>query len=294
MSFQIDTAFVKQYHDNVERLLQQMGSKLRSAVRVESQKGEEAFWEQIGSVSAQEVTSRHADSPLMSTPHDRRRVTLRTFDVGDMVDDFDKVKMLIDPTSVYVQNFVDAISREMDKEIIRATFDTAFTGKSGGTSTTFPAGNIIAVDFSTTGTNTNLTINKLIEARRLLLSNFNEAGRKTWYVACSANNLMSLLKSNQVQSADYNTVRALVRGEIDTFLGFKFITSEFLQATGNNRKVQVWVEDGILMSLGKDIVTRVAERPDKRFSVYAYACAQFGATRMQENKVVQILCDETK
>lgn len=43
-----------------------------------------------------------------------------------------------------------------------------------------------------------------------------------------------------------------------------------------------------MLALGKDIMTRVAERADKRFSWYAYAMAMFGATRMQENKVIQI------
>jgi hypothetical protein len=292
MSFQIDTAFVKQYHDTIERLLQQRGSKLRNLVRNESQHSEEQFWEQVDKVEAAEVTDRHGDSPLMETPHARRRVTLRQFEVGELIDNFDKVKMLIDPTSVYVQNFVDALGRKVDDEIIDKMLGTAFTGKSGGTSTAFDTTNMqVAVNFG--GADSNLTINKLIEARKKLLENHNDPEMQPWYIAVSANNLASLLKTTQVQSADYNTVRALVRGEIDTFLGFKFVHTERLLANaGNVRRVLAWVKDGVMLSVGKDITTEVARRADKRFSWYAYACASFGAVRMQEKKVVEILCDE--
>lgn len=292
MSFQIDTAFVKQYHANIERLLQQVGSKLRGRVRMESQKSEEQFWEQVGSVEAVEVTTRHDDSPLISTPHDRRRVTLRQYDVGDMVDDFDKVKTLIDPTSTYVMNFVDALSRKLDDEIISSYFGTAFTGKNGGTSTAFPSANVVNEDFG--GPNTGLSIAKLIEARRLLLSFHNDPERQPWYFGINAKGLAELLNTTPIQSADFNTVKALVRGEVNTFLGFEFVHSErYLTGAGGGgaasvNRYPVWVKDGVLLALGKDITARVAERPDKRFSVYAYASASFGAVRMQENKVVEV------
>jgi hypothetical protein len=296
MSQQIDTALVKQYHDNIERLLQQRGSRLRNAVRVENQKGEEAFWEQVGSVAASPVLTRHGDSPLVNTPHARRRVTLVQYDVGDMIDDFDKVKMLADPTSVYVQNFVDALGRAMDDEIISAFSGTAYTGKAGGTSVTSGWG-VINEDFGT-GDNTGMTIEKLVGARQLMLEAHNEPNTEPWYIVMAAEQLANLLNTTQATNADYNTVRALVRGELDTFLGFKFITSERL-ATGTGgggaadcRRCFAWAKSGMLLSVAKDITTEVARRADKRFSWYAYACASFGATRMQEGKIVEIQCVE--
>lgn len=291
MSFQIDTAFVKQYHDTIERLLAQRGSKLRNTVRNETQNSEEQFWEQVDKVEAVEVSDRHGDSPLMETPHARRRVTLRQFEVGELIDNFDKVKMLIDPTSVYVQNFVDALGRKMDDIIIDAATGTAYTGKNGGTATAYDTANQIAANFG--GAASNLTINKLIEAKRLLLSNHFDFDMEPVSIVVGSSQLASLLKTTQVQSADYNTVRALVRGEIDTFMGFKFVHSERLKKSGNNRSVLVYPKSGILFAVGKDITTEVARRADKRFSWYAYACAAFGAVRMQEPKVIEILCDET-
>ena len=86
MSIQITTAFVQQYRANVDHLVQQKGSRLRPLVRTETQNAEFEFYDRIGATSAQEVTGRHQDTPLVNTPHDRRRVALRDFDWGDLID----------------------------------------------------------------------------------------------------------------------------------------------------------------------------------------------------------------
>jgi hypothetical protein len=80
MSVQVTTAFVEQYKANVYHLTQQKGSKLRRAVRTESVTGRNAYFEQLGSTSARQRTSRHADTPRMDMPHARRRVSLNDYD----------------------------------------------------------------------------------------------------------------------------------------------------------------------------------------------------------------------
>ena len=63
MSTQITTAFVQQYSSNVSMLSQQKGSLLRKAVEIESVVGKNAFFDQVGSATAQKRTSRHSDTP---------------------------------------------------------------------------------------------------------------------------------------------------------------------------------------------------------------------------------------
>ena len=87
MSSQITTAFVQQYSANVQMLSQQMGSRLRDAVRVESIVGKNAFMDQIGVATAQLRTSRHADTPQLDTPHARRRLSLADYEYADLIDD---------------------------------------------------------------------------------------------------------------------------------------------------------------------------------------------------------------
>ena len=63
MSFEITTAFVQQYRANIQLLSQQKGSRLRSAVREESQVGKNGFYDQIGATTARKRTERHGDTP---------------------------------------------------------------------------------------------------------------------------------------------------------------------------------------------------------------------------------------
>ena len=201
MSTQITTAFTKQYADNVSLLVQQQGSRLRNAVRLETGKrGEEVFMERIGSTTAQIVTSRHADSPLIDTPHDRRRVTPVSYDWGDMVDDADKVRMLIDPTSPYAVNAAYAMGRAIDSKIIEQALGTAFTGKTGTGSQALGAGQKVAVNFHTYdggSGDVGLTIGKLVEARRILgageADDYDMGGRPNLFIVANAMQMAKLL-----------------------------------------------------------------------------------------------------
>ena len=87
--------------------------------------------------------------------------------------------------------------------------------------------------------------------------------------------------------------KALVQGEINTFMGFTFHVSTRLTKSGNIRSCFAWAEDGLKMAVGKDVMSRIDERSDKSYSTQVYYCATFGATRMEEEKVVQIDCDES-
>ena len=288
MSSQVTTAFVQQYSSNVQLLSQQKGSLLRNAVRVESQVGKNAFYDQVGSATAQKRLSRHADTPQIDTPHARRRVSLVDYEYADLIDDQDKVRTLIDPTSPYSQATAFAMGRAIDDEIISAAFGTAYTGETGSTSTTFPAGQVVSVGSPVAG----LSIAKLVEAKQLL----DEANVDTTlprYVAVAPEQLADLLNITTVTSSDYNTVKALVQGEIDTFLGFKFIVSTRLSSeSGVNRRVIAWAEDGLLLSIGKDITAKIDERADKGYATQVYYAMSIGATRMEEEKVVEIKCRE--
>jgi len=290
MSSQVTTAFVQQYTSNLQLLSQQKGSLFRNAVRVESQVGKNAYYDQVGSATAQKRLSRHgrhADTPQIDTPHARRRVSLVDYEYADLIDDQDKVRTLIDPTSPYSQATAFAMGRAIDDEIISAAFGTAYTGETGSTSTTFPSGQVVSVGSPVAG----LSIAKLVEAKQLL----DEANVDTTlprYVAVAPEQLADLLNITTVTSSDYNTVKALVQGEIDTFLGFKFIVSTRLGTDGSNRRVIAWAEDGLLLSIGKDITAKIDERADKGYATQVYYAMSIGATRMEEEKVVEIKCRE--
>lgn len=290
MSFEVTTAFVQQFKDNVYILSQQKGSRLRRGVTEDTEVvGKVAYYDQIGSTAARKVTERHGDSPLMNTPHRRRQVALHDEDWGDLVDDLDKVKMLIDPTSPYAVNAGFAMGRAIDEEIIVQLFAIANTGETGGTPVAFPAANQIAVNFSAGG-NVGLTVEKLREARRLLRAG-NVDLTDPLFISVTSTQMDNLLGTTQVTSADYNTVKALVQGDVDRFMGFDFIQTELLQLNGGGfRRCPAWSKTGMQLAIGKDIKSRMQERADKRFSMYIYYSMCIGATRLEEAKVIEVIC----
>ena len=101
MSSQITTAFVQQYSNNVQMLSQQKGSLLRGTVDSESINGKNAFFDQVGTATAVKRVSRHSDTPQIDTPHSRRRVSMVDYEYADLIDNQDKIRTLIDPTSSY-------------------------------------------------------------------------------------------------------------------------------------------------------------------------------------------------
>lgn len=286
MSTQVNTAFVNQFSANVSMLSQQMGSLLRGAVDVESVTGEKAFFDQIGEAAAVARTSRHGDTPLVETPHSRRMVSLTSYEWADLIDDADKVRMLIDPTSSYARAAAAAIGRAMDDAVIDALGGTAKTGKEGTTSTSFPSTQKIAHGSG------GLTIAKLVNAKKLLDANSVDPSIKR-FIVVSPEQIEDLLNSTTVTSSDFNTVKALVQGDINTFVGFEFIVSNRLKVDGTpSRLCYAFAQDGIKLAIGKDVMARIDERSDKSYSTQVYYCATFGATRMEEDKVVEIACNE--
>jgi hypothetical protein len=287
MSSQITTAFVEQYSANIQMLSQQMGSLLRDAVRNESVVGKDAYFDQIGKVTAVLKTSRHSDTPQIDTPHSRRRVSLADYEFADLIDQQDKVRLLIDPTSSYAKAAAYAMGRAMDDVIIAAALGTANTGVSGGTPVTFPAGNIVAANTGGTGMN----IAKLAAAKQILDAGDVDPSIKR-HIVVSPAEIADLLNNTTVTSSDFNTIKALVQGEIDSFMGFKFHVSNRLVDNGAaNTQCIAFAEDGILLGVGKDVTARIDERADKSYATQVYYCQTIGATRMEEAKVVSVLAN---
>jgi hypothetical protein len=287
MSSQITTAFVEQYSANIQMLSQQMGSLLRDAVRNESVVGKDAYFDQIGKVTAVLKTSRHSDTPQIDTPHSRRRVSLADYEFADLIDQQDKVRLLIDPTSSYAKAAAYAMGRAMDDVIIAAALGTANTGVSGGTPVDLPAGNIVAANTGGTGMN----IAKLAAAKQILDAGDVDPSIKR-HIIVSPQEIADLLNTTTVTSSDFNTVKALVQGEIDSFMGFKFHVSNRLVDNGAaNTQCIAFAEDGILLGIGKDVTARIDERADKSYATQVYYCQTIGATRMEEAKVVSVLAN---
>ena len=287
MSVQITTAFVEQYKSNVFHLAQQKGSRLRDAVRTETVVGKAHFFERIGSTAALKRTSRHSDTPRVDTPHSRRKVTMDDYDWADLIDNEDKVRMLISPSSEYAQAGAWAMGRAMDDAIIDAASGNAFGGVAGGSTVALPSGQKIVHGSA------GLSVTKLIEAKEILDANSVDP-EEPRYCVVTSKQLSDLLAITQITSADFNSVKALVQGDIDTFMGFKFIRTERLDTnSSSNRLVLAFAQSGIGLAVGSDIQTRITERADKNYATQVFLSMTIGATRIEDEKVVEIECTES-
>lgn len=293
MSTQITTAFVQQYRANVINQYQQGGSKLRGKVREEQLNGKQHFFERLGATAAIKKTVRHADTPLVDSPHSRRMVTMSDYEWADLVDQQDKIRLLIDPASEYAVNAAKALGRSYDDEVILAFDGTAFTGETGATSVAFtsdsPAGD---EDFSAAA----VTLANIVKVKYDLDAKDVPAdGRYLVHDPALLNQLLKQSTTPNVTSADYAAVKALVNGEINTFLGFEWISMTRLTVpAANMRYCFAWHRDSMGIAIGKDITGRVDELPGKSYATQVYASMSMGATRVQGEGVVRFKIDVTK
>lgn len=281
-----DTAFVRQYQDNVYLLAQQLDSYLRQSVMVDSNfKAEKKFYDQYASDSMIELQSRYQDTPIQLPDHRRRMVTPRYFVSSTLEDPVDALQMLIDPKSAYLQAKMAAANRQWDDVIISALGGTAFTGKDGTVAVTFPAGQQIAAGGA------GMTKVKTVRSKRLL--DVAEVDREDRSMFHGAAQMEDLLNTTEVTNSDYNVVKALVEGQINTWVGFKWVMTQRLLTDGSSARLCYAIQKkGVQLAIQKEMESRVDERPDKNFAWQVYLRMAGGATRLEELRVVQIACVE--
>lgn len=294
MSVNAPDHFVRQYSSNIELLLQQKGSKLSDTVMSGPHTGEQASpVDQIGSIAAQKVTGRFNAMPRVDSTNDRRWVFPQDYDLPQLIDHFDKLRLVTDPESSYVTNAVYAMGRAKDDEIIDAFFGTAKTGKNGGTSTSFPAGQQIAVNFGASA-NTGLTVAKLREAKRVHLANEVDLDMDPLCAIVTSVQHDNLLAEAQVVSTDFNDRPVLVEGNVTRFLGITIKHCERIEQDSNSyRRVPIYAKSGMYLGMWNDMETSISQRNDLRGEPWqAYVKMTLGATRLEEKKVVEVKCSE--
>lgn len=284
MAFNIPTAFVDQFSANVLHLSSQRMTRLRSTVDVESVTGDAAAFDILGTGqdTPNVVTVRHGDTPIGDQDHTRRWLYPVTYEVpADFIDRPDRVNMLLDPSSIYTRNHAATMGRGMDDNIIAALGAAAVTGHTGTGSSAFPAAQQIAAGA------TGLTLAKLLAAKEMLDASEVDPDATRWMIH-SAKQMTDLLNDDKVTSADYNTVRALVNGTVDTFLGFRFKRTERLTKVSTTRTCWAYIQGAVKMGMQIEPNSRASERPDKRYAWQLYTMGRWGCVRLEDARVVQI------
>jgi hypothetical protein len=290
----IPNHFTTQFDSNWKHLVQQKNSRLKEYCTIDSIEGKEKSYNQLDATSMTQITDRSRDTRISDQAMAKRWIRPLNYDCAKLVDEFDEQFLgeVVLPTSPIIQSHAAAYARTCDKIIIDALGGTAFTGPTGTTATVLPAGQKIAANYVESGAvaNSGLTIAKLRAAKFLFDSNEVDEEEERILVV-SAKQLQDLLRDDKITSADYNTVRALVDGTLNTFMGFKFRRSQQLPLAVDIRSCFAYVKSGIILA-ERGLKTMMDVRPDLSHSLQIRSVASLAAVRMEEKKVVEIACDE--
>lgn len=311
MSNQITTAMVKQYSANVFHLVQQKGSRLAEYVRRETQNSEESFYDRIGAVDAMKKTSRHSDVVFGEVPHSRRRVVTEDYYFADLVDKEDKLRLIISPESEYAIAARNALGRAMDDIIIASALGSAYAGKDGAVAVPLPDTQILVAHDNSDTLGSALNVKTLRSIKKRFMAN--EADEEEICMAVAAEQIDNMLGDDQITNSDYAAIKALVQGDVDTFMGIKFIRTERLPETTaattfnifdgtigagtgslapGARRCFAWQRMGVLLSTAAEVMGRIDERADKHYANQVYASMSMGGTRMEEERVIEVRIKE--
>lgn len=201
--------------------------------------------------------------------------------------------MLADPSQGYAMLANAALNRQMDDVILTAARGNARTNSG---LVALPASQKIAAG------GTSLTLAKLLTIKEILDGNEvdddaslqadGQGATPSRVIAVNAKMLTNLYGTTEIKSVDYNSVKALAQGAIDTFLGFKFVRTQRLPTDGvaTTGYAVAWSRSCVALGIGQEINTSVDRRPDKNNAWQVFADMSIGAARLEDEGVVEVAC----
>lgn len=282
MSTSVSVAFVEEFEALVHHLGQQEMSRIRNCVRYRSGTANAFNFERLASADMAAKAGRHVATPILNVVHSRRQAPQETWSWGEATDNDDDVRTLINPTSEYTRAAAAALGRRYDTTLF-AAMDAAASDGAGGT-TPLPLSQQI-------GGAVSMSVDLLRQAKRLLDEaevGAMQGGKR--YCAVTSAGLEDLLNETEVTSSDYNSVKALVQGELNTFLGFEFIRTELTDpaSAATGAYAWCWEHNSMALAVADERFTRIAEDPGLSFSTRIYTECTIGAVRVEDAGVVQI------
>lgn len=279
--------FTTEFSTNWTQRAQQMQARLDAYVTDETFSGERKRYDRIGAQSSRKRTERKGPTNIVDTALDSRWAYRNPFDLGNLLDKDDALNLgaLVLPTSDYVASHAMAYNRDCDDIAWSTALGSVMTGEQGSTPSALPAGQQIA------NGGTGLTLAKLITANQILEDADLEDGQPR--VLCiTAHQISDLLNTTQVQNIQYNNVKALAAGQIDTFMGFRFIKIKRLPVVAGVRSCVGWVKGSIRRIKGS-MMSDISIRRDLSMATQIYSAWNLGGTRVYDEGTIQIDCLES-
>jgi len=291
MSNQVTTATIQSYSNLVMPLLQQKGSVLMNRVNKRNFTGKNAkILEQIGKQVATERTTRHADTSYNDTPHAARWLAPRTWDVADLIDNEDKLKMLIEATPAYAESQVYAIGRKIDEIIVNAAIGTSYVGENGTSTEAFDSA------YTVSAGGLGLTFDKVRNALRLLAKAQVDRSRDALVGCIASEQYYDLLGMTEYTNSDYNGSKPVLgEGGIVKWMGIDWVhvDDNILPKASTTRDVIIMARSGMTCGIWDDISTKIEQLPTKRYATQVFTSFTANASRMENGRIIKIQCTES-
>jgi hypothetical protein len=279
MSKSLNVAAIASFDADVKHAFQDK-AKLRETVRIKT--GVVGSTHRFPKLGAGIATKRvkQTDVVPMNLQHSNATATLEDWNAAEYTDVFDEAKTNISERQELAASIAKAIGRREDQLIIDALEATATT---------------LTVAASVGGAATDLNVDKLRRIGRLLGENGVDEDEEVTFVG-SHFGKEALLGQTEITSADYNSVRALTNGEVNTFLNmmFKWIASRAeggLDKTGNDRTNFAYAKSAVGHAIGMDQRMEVNYIPTKT-SWLANMLFSAGSTEIDAGGVVEVTTTE--
>jgi len=274
--------YAQAYSQNIMQLAQQKYSKLANTVYVKPNvRGKTFFQDQIGQWSMEVKGSRNTQTPNNDPTLGRRMGIMVDYHDNRLLDRGDELKSISDPRSAYTIAAAQSLGRKIDEVIITAAIGTAYAGETGSTS--------VVTTTTVLLTAASMTLARIVAVKQALDAADVEMEDRYFVITPAA--LDNLLNQTAATSSDFNSVKALIRGEINTWMGFNWIMSTRLAAISSSTLVGIaYQKNGICMAMAEQPLVRTDERSDLSYSWQVYYELNIGATRLEESRVV--MCNE--
>lgn len=276
MSVNLSPVAVTEF-DSMVKHAYQNASLLRNAVTVRNNVvGDTYKFRAMGKGTASARGTTSTDVSPMNVAHSLVTATLANYVAPEYTDIFDAAEVNFDEKQELAQTIAGALGRRLD-DIVISAMDAATPGATVGTGSTA------------------LAADDLIDAKVELVKA--GVGSNDLYVAISGAGLAGLLGDEKTSSADYQNVKALVNGEINTFAGFNVIVIEDRTVGGLTTTADVtagyaFAKDAIGLAIGVDNKTTIDYVPEK----VSYLCngmLKAGAAVRDTAGLIQINYDAT-
>jgi len=280
MAVSINNAFVTLFDSEVKQAYQ--GQRLLAGVTRERAgvEGSTIKFPKIGKGSAT-IRVPQTDVTPLNVTYSQVTATMEDYIAAEYSDIFNQQKVNFDERQELVQVVSGAIARRMDQVVL----DALTAASSPGT---------VSNDIG--GTDSNLNIEKLREAKKIMdQKNVPSEGRT---MLIHANSLSALLGETEVTSADFASVKALVTGDVNTFMGFNFITFGDRDEGGlavdgsSDRTLFAFHRDAVGLGIGMGQQSRVDYIPEKTSFLVA-SMFSAGAVAIDDEGIVKITCRES-